>query len=93
MDGTFDFANANWGRILNSNNAKYTNSLNLCKTLRKYLFRHAKGKSMVNFYTVNPLGQNLANSNLLGVLSIYIVVLGLVKRPFSKVTHGRLEDK
>ena len=22
--------------------------LNLCKTLRKYLFRHAKGKNMVN---------------------------------------------
>ena len=40
----------------------YTNSLNLCKTLRKYLFRHAKGKSMVNFYIVNALGQNLANS-------------------------------
>ena len=40
----------------------YNNSLNLCKTLRKYLFRHAKGKSMVNFYIVNALGQNLANS-------------------------------
>ena len=24
--------------------------LNLCKTLRKYLFRHVKGKSMTNFY-------------------------------------------
>ena len=31
------------------------------KALRKYLFRHAKGKSMVNFYIVNALGQNLAN--------------------------------
>ena len=62
MDGTLDFANDNWGRILNSNNAKYKNSFNLYKPLRKYLFRHAKGKSMVNFYIVNALGQNLANS-------------------------------
>ena len=45
MNRTLDFANFNWGRILNSNNAT--------QTLRKYLFRHAKGKSMVNFYIVN----------------------------------------
>ena len=61
MDGTFDFANFNWGSILNSNNATQTHSI-FVKTLRKYLFRHAKGKSMVNFYIVNALGQNLANS-------------------------------
>jgi hypothetical protein len=52
MDGTLDFANFNWGRISNFNNA-----LNLCKSLRKYLFRRAKGKSMVNFYIVNAQGQ------------------------------------
>jgi hypothetical protein len=28
------------------------------KTLGKYLFRHAKGKSMDNFYIINALGQN-----------------------------------
>ena len=48
MNGTLDFANVDWGRISNSNT----------DTQRKYLFRHAKGKSMVNFYIVNALGQN-----------------------------------
>ena len=28
----------------------------------RYIFRHVKDKSMVNFYIVNALGQNLANS-------------------------------
>ena len=51
------------------------NSLNPCKTLRKYLFRHAKGKSkvaliMVNFYIVNALGQNLANSESCPILKL-----------------------
>ena len=32
------------------------------KTLRKYPFRHFKGKIMFNFYIINALGQNLANS-------------------------------
>ena len=62
MDGTLDFANFNWGRISNFNNMYNTNSLHLNKTLRKFLFRHARGKSMVNLYIVNALGQNLANS-------------------------------
>ena len=52
-----------WVETFNPNNAQcYTNSLNLCKTLRKSFFRHAKGKSMVNIYIFNALGQNLANS-------------------------------
>ena len=41
---------------------------NLCKTLRKYLFGHDKGKSMVNFYIVNALGQNLATSESYPIL-------------------------
>ena len=50
--------------------AIYTNSLNLCKTLRKYLFRHAKVKTMVTFYIVNALGQNLANSESCPILRL-----------------------
>ena len=38
MDRTLNFANVNWGRILNSNNGMYIDSLNLCKNLRKHLF-------------------------------------------------------
>ena len=37
---------------------------------RKYIFRHAKGKSMVNFYIVNALGQNLANSESCPILRL-----------------------
>ena len=70
MDETLDLANANWGRILNSNDTTQTIKLNLCKTLRKYLFRHAKGKSMVYFYTVNVLGQILANSESCSILRL-----------------------
>ena len=70
MEGTLDFANANWGRILNSNNATKTHSI----FARKYLFRHAKGKSMVNFYTVNALCQNLHKLGIL--LYSEIVVRG-----------------
>ena len=40
------------------------------KTLRIYLFRHAKGKIMVNFYIVNALGQNLANSESCPILRL-----------------------
>ena len=46
------------------------NSLNLCKTLRKSLFRHAKGKSMVNIDIANALGQNLANSESCPILRL-----------------------
>ena len=38
--------------------------------LRKYIFRHAKGKSMVNFFIVNVLGQNLANSESCPILRL-----------------------
>ena len=52
MEGTLDFDSldigANFYPLL-----WYRISLNLCKTLRKYLFGPAKGKSMVNFYIVN----------------------------------------
>ena len=48
----------------------HTNSLNICKTLRKYLFRHAKGKSMVNFYIFNAIGQNFANSESCPILRL-----------------------
>ena len=54
------------GRILNSDNAAHS-----CKTLRKYLFRLAKGKSMVNFYIVNAQGQNLANSESCPILRLF----------------------
>ena len=47
--------------------AKLTQS---CKTLRKYLFRHSKGKSMVNLDIVNALGQNLANSESCSTLRL-----------------------
>ena len=52
------------GSFLNPNNA----TLNLCKTLRKYIFRHAKGRSRVNFYIVNTLDQNLADSESFPIL-------------------------
>ena len=66
MDGTLSFANFNWGRILNSNNA----TRNLCKTFRKYLFRHVKVKCMVNFYIVNALGHNFENSESCPILRL-----------------------
>ena len=39
----------------------------------KYLFRHAKGKSMVNFYIANALGQNLVNSESCPILRFLYV--------------------
>ena len=68
MDGTLDFANFNWGSILNSNNARQTHSI-FVETVRKYLFRHARCKSMVSSYIANALGQNLANSESCPILS------------------------
>ena len=69
MDGTLDLANDHWGRILNSNNATQTQSI-FVKLLRKYIFSHAKGKSLVNFYIVNALGQNLANAESCSILRL-----------------------
>ena len=57
MDTTLNFVNDHWGRKTMPNNVTYTNSLNLFKTLRKYLFRLAKGKSMINFYIINALSK------------------------------------
>ena len=42
----------------------------LTKILRKYLFRHVKGKSMVNIDIANTLGQNLANSESCPILRL-----------------------
>jgi hypothetical protein len=42
MEGTLYFDCVHLGGSLNPNNVT-KNSLNLCKTLSKYLFRHAKG--------------------------------------------------
>ena len=39
-------------------------------TLKKYLFRHAKGNSVINFYIINALGQNLANSEFCPILRL-----------------------
>ena len=55
MDGTLDFTNDDWMRAFNPNNASQTCSI-FVKTLIKYLFRHVKGKSMINFYIINALG-------------------------------------
>ena len=49
-------------------------------TLRKYLFRHAKGKSMVNFYIA--LGQNLTNSESCSILRLCVCS----KRPKSVIS-------
>jgi hypothetical protein len=43
---------------------------------RKNLFNHAKGKSMANFYIVNALGQNLANSESCPILRLKSVISG-----------------
>jgi hypothetical protein len=48
----------------------HTHSLNICKTLKKHFFRHAKGNSMVNFYIINALGQILANSESCPILRL-----------------------
>ena len=69
MNGTLNFANFNWKRILNSNNATQTHAI-FVKLLRKYLLRHAKGKNMVNLDIANALGQNLANSESCPILRL-----------------------
>ena len=44
--------------------------INTIQGLLDLEFRHAKGKSMVNFYIVNALGQNLANSESCPILRL-----------------------
>ena len=53
------------GEAFNPNNATQTHSIFV-----KYIFRHAKDKSMVNFYIVNALDQNLANSESCPILRL-----------------------
>ena len=60
MEGTLNF---NCYTLQIRNYLKtYINSMSICKSLGKYLFRHVKGKSMVNFYICNTLDQNSENS-------------------------------
>ena len=62
MDGTLNFYCFDLGPILNPNNVIHK-SLNLSKTfLKKCLFKHAKGKSMVIFNICNAQGQKLKTS-------------------------------
>ena len=56
MEGKLEFDSVDLGEQC------YINSLNHCKTLMKYSFRHVKGKSIANFCIINALCQNLANS-------------------------------
>ena len=69
MEGTLNFDSLDWEANLNLNNGTETHSI-FVKKLRKYFFRHAKGKSTVNFYIVNALGQNLANSESCPILRL-----------------------
>ena len=69
MEGTLDFDSLDIG--VNFQPWKwYRNWLNLTKTLRKYFFRHAKGKSLVNFDISNDLGENWANSESCPILRL-----------------------
>ena len=74
MDRTHYLANDNWGRELSPNNATQTHSIFVKLYENTYLvvilFRHAKGMSMVNFYIINALGQNLANSESCPILRL-----------------------
>ena len=58
MEGTLDFDSSDKGPTFNLNNDADINSLNLYKTLRRYFFRHAKAKSLVNFDISNAPGEN-----------------------------------
>ena len=71
MDGTLDFANDHWGGILNSNNATQTQSI-FVKLFKEntFLGMPKVRKSMANFYIVNALGQNLANSKSCPILRL-----------------------
>ena len=62
MYGTLDFDSDHWARVFIPNDATQTHSIFV--KLGKCLFRHAKGKSVVNFYIVNALDQNLVNSDV-----------------------------
>ena len=55
--------------VFNPNNATQAHSIFV--KLKQYLFRHAKGKGMVNSYIVNAIGQNLANSESCPTLRLF----------------------
>ena len=57
----------------------------LCKSLRKYIFRHAKSKGIVNFYIVNALDQNLANSESCPILILFQRPKSVVQVFFQKI--------
>ena len=54
--------------VFNPNNATQAHSIFV--KLKQYLFRHAKGKGMVNLDIANALGQNLANSESCPILRL-----------------------
>ena len=54
-----------WGMILNYNNATQTHSIFVKPQENTF-----QGKSMVNFYIANALGQNLANSESCPILRL-----------------------
>ena len=47
-----------WGITTGGLISNLKNSLDHCKTFRKYLFRHDKGKNLANFDISNALGEN-----------------------------------
>jgi hypothetical protein len=70
MEVTLDVDCFKLGGSFYPNNITQTPSIFVKLTFRKYLFRHPKGKSMVNFYIINALGQNLANSESCSILRL-----------------------
>ena len=67
MDGTLDLSVLTQGDTSNPMLHKLTQSY---KTLRKCLFKHVNGKSMVNFYSIKALGQNVINSESYFILRL-----------------------
>ena len=66
MDGTISFwlVHTAWGGPDNLNSF-HSNPINICK---KYIYRHVKCKSVINFYICNVLGQNLESYHILWLL-------------------------
>ena len=65
MDETLDYDCFHKG----ANFSLLKNSICLCKTLRKYLYRHVKGQSWVNFYISN--GQNRNSYEFSKIIKIH----------------------
>ena len=59
MDGTLDFANVNWGRILSPNNVSQIHSI-FIKLLYTFLVMPEVRASSI--FTLSAQGQNLVNS-------------------------------